>query len=125
MTKYLYRFYFSYGRGGISGLVVATEEDVANAIGEYVDFGEAMGKHSEVYGHLKESNFTKLDVAPEAVEEVSKYLGSHWSGYDPFEYIYTRCDNCNDECDEDDLIEHDGDYVCEYCYKELTEDEED
>ncbi|AKQ08320.1 hypothetical protein PQE66_gp005 [Bacillus phage PBC2] len=125
MTKYLYRFYFSYGRGGISGLVVATEEDVANAIGEYVDFGEAMGKHSEVYGYLKESNFEKLDVAPEAVKEVAKYLGNHWSGYNPFDYIYTRCDNCKDECDEDDLKELDGDYVCEYCYKELTEDEED
>lgn len=126
MTKYLYEFCWSYGRGGcVEGLIVATEEEIKDAVGEYVNFGEVLGKHSEVYGYLKEKDFTKLDVSPEAVEEVSKHLGNHWSGYNPLDYIYTRCDNCGDECDEDDLKELDGDYVCEYCYKELTEDEED
>jgi hypothetical protein len=125
--KYLYKFYWDCGRSGeLEGLFVATEEEVNAAIGSEAYFGEVLGKHSEVYGTIEEGEITKLDVSPEAVEEVSKYLGSTWSGFNPLYFVKTTCDNCEESyrCDEWDCEyrEEFGKTLCYECMEELTKD---
>lgn len=46
----LYRFHKSCGRmGDLDGLFVAAPSDIAYLQGKELDFGEALGKHSEIY----------------------------------------------------------------------------
>ena len=45
----LYRFNVWYGRmGRVEGIFVKDQDDVKNAIGRHVYFGEILSKHSEV-----------------------------------------------------------------------------
>ena len=121
--KYLYKFYWDCGRSGyLEGLFVATEDEINNALGSEAYFGEVLGKHSEVYGTIEEGDIKKLDISPESVEEVSKYLGSTWSGFNPLNYVNTTCDQCEETLRAD---EWDVDYreefemkMCHECYEE-------
>lgn len=132
--KYLWSFYFDCGRsGGLEGLFVATEEEVEYAIGKYASFGEALGKHSDVYGNIKEGDISKVDISPEAVAEVSAHLGNTWSGYNPLHYIHHQCQNviddeqCEETANPDDMYEIEGkfEYLCYDCYNDLKEQDED
>lgn len=121
--KYLYRFYWNCGRSGdLEGLFVATENEVAKAIGSDVYFGEVLGKHSEVYGILEEGDIIKLDISPEAVDEVCKFLGSDWSGFNPIDYVKTYCEECEDSMRNDEWdVEHRKEFdkeMCFECYEE-------
>jgi hypothetical protein len=124
-TRYLWRFSWYFRRGGeVESLFVATEEEVNNLIGQYVYFGEIMGKHSEVCGNIDDGDITKLDISPEAVEEVTNYLGTTWSGYDPRNYVRYECSVCGcsyseDECDFHEV--EDG-LMCGYCYDNQEEE---
>lgn len=118
-VEYLYQFNWYFRRGGhVEGLIVATEDEIDSLEGQYVYFGEIMGKHSEVYGNLKENDFTKLNVSTDAVAEVSKYLGSCWSGYDPRDYIQYECCQCGHSYSENECNFHDVEdgKMCGYCH---------
>jgi hypothetical protein len=125
--KYLYQFYWDCGRmGELDGLFVATEKEVANAIGKEAYFGEVLGKHSEVYGTIEEREIEKLDVSPEAVKEVCKHLGHTWSGFNPLHYIQIECEECQermgvDEWDCEYREEFDS-VLCSNCMKKLEEE---
>lgn len=130
-NEYLWRFTFDYGRmGSLFGLFIATEEDIAQAIGKQVDFGEVLGKHSQVDGELEQGDFNKLDVTVEAVQEVSKHLGKTWSGYNPLEYIqvFTTCEQCQETMNEDDwYVTYRDEFLkdmCIECYEEKLEEED-
>jgi hypothetical protein len=67
--KGIYKFYWDCGRMGyVSGVFVASAEEVAEVIGKHVDFGEALGKHSQVHGTLEEGEITLLSDKPEDIE---------------------------------------------------------
>ena len=88
MDKYLWRFEWICGRAGcLEGLFVATKDEVKNLIGKEIYFGEALGKHSEVYGIIKKKDIIKIDLDSETVRKVAKLLGNTWSGYNPLDYI--------------------------------------
>ena len=133
MTKYLYRFCWSFRRGGeVEGLFVATPEEVAGAIGRYIDLGEALGKHSEVCGEIEPGDIKKLDVSPQAVEEVSAFLGRTWSGYNPLDYMTVECNECGNCYPEDDAesegIVYREDYdevLCDECFDEREDEDEE
>lgn len=121
--KYLWSFYWDCGRSGdLEGLFVATEKEVNDAIGNEVYFGEVLGKHSEVYGTLDEGDVQKLDISPEAVEEVSKHLGYDWSGFNPLGYVRYTCELCGESLSADEWIcefrESIDAMACEECYEE-------
>jgi hypothetical protein len=128
MEKFLWRFYWDCGRSGdLSGLFVATEQEVKSAIGQHVSFGEVLGKHSDVYGTLIEGEIIKVDVSPEAVEEVFNVLGDTWSGFNPLDYVDVQCGNIidGDRCEEIgnkedmDAGEIEGyDWLCYSCYRD-------
>lgn len=96
-NRYLYKFCWDYGRMGcIEGLFVAMEDKVKSIIGKELFLGEALGKHSEVYGVLEEEHIEKINLDSTSVEKVAKHLGDTWSGYNPLEYVRIECEVCGD-----------------------------
>lgn len=84
MAKALYKFHWDVGRmGEVSGSFIADEAAVEAALGSYVDLGEALGKHSEVYGTLDAEDLTVVTRDSDVIEK----LGDFSVGYNPLDYI--------------------------------------
>lgn len=80
--KCLWSFYWDCGRQGeVEGLFKATKEEVENAIGKEVYFGEILGKHSEIYGTIEEGEIELVSDNPIEVINATE------SGYNPLEYL--------------------------------------
>lgn len=106
--KVLYKFFWDCGRmGEVESVFIATPDEVANVIGKDVYFGEILGKHSDVYGTLEESEFTIISDDQEKIEWLKGVAGSTISGYNPLDYIYIEEDYEDDY--EDDYEEDDED----------------
>jgi hypothetical protein len=124
MERYLWKFFWDCGRqGDVSSLFVATEEEIADAIGQSVYFGEILGKHSEVSGTIDEGEITKIDLDSETVEKVAAILGDTWNGRNPLHYIQYECRICGDSYSSDEYSDdsHLQDRVCRYCEAEEKE----
>lgn len=124
MNKYLWKFYWDCGRmGDLETLFVATEEEIKDLIGKEANFGEVLGKHSEVYGTIEEKDITKIDLDSETVEKVSKILGITWSGHSVFDHVMYECPICKDR-----FCGYDWNYKnhrCNYCEDENDERDND
>ena len=85
--KKLYSFHWDCGRqGDVFGKFIATEAEVAAAIGEEIVFGEILGKHSEIFGTLEGSDLKVLTDDQDFIEKFEKYVGKS-VGYNPLDYI--------------------------------------
>lgn len=85
MTEGIYRFYWDCGRNGhLSGIFLATADEVEDLIGREVHFGEVLGKHSDVYGTIEDGEITLVTTDPAAVAVFRKFDLSE--GYNPFSY---------------------------------------
>lgn len=85
--KGIYSFQWDCGRyGNVYGLFLADSEDVSNAIGKRIYFGEILGKHSEVQGSLEATEVTLKSDAPECVEIFERL--NLTTGYNPLSYLY-------------------------------------
>ena len=76
--------------GDVQGLFVANDATIAENIGKRVYFGEILGKHSEVYGNLDESDLTVLSEDQDKIRWLVEVVGngnSTISGYNPLAYI--------------------------------------
>jgi hypothetical protein len=85
--KGIYRLNFDCGRNGVlTGIFIANKEYVKVLIENkiVVYFGEVLGKHSEVYGPIDESEITLVSDNPEAIKIIED-LGLQ-NGYNPFHY---------------------------------------
>ena len=79
----LWKFFWDCGRSGkVEGVFKATKEEVENAIGKHIYFGEILGKHSEVEGTLDDCDCELISDEPIFV------MNSVESGYNPLSYIY-------------------------------------
>lgn len=116
--RFLWEFKWDCGRqGDLEGLFVATEAEVQELMGQDVNFGEVLGKHSEVYGDIEEGEITKVDLDTKTVEKVTKILGdSTWSGYNPLDYVSYECSECGCSYRADEFNKEKN--MCEYCVKE-------
>jgi len=93
MSKKLYQFELDWGRvGSLSGLFIEDEENIKQIIGEEVDFGEAMGKHSDVVDTMTEDMFTIVDVPESVLEVLETKLGKTLSGYNPLDFYFDEND---------------------------------
>lgn len=110
----LWSFYWDCRRQGeVEGLFKATKEEVENAIGKKVYFGEILGKHSEVYGTIEEGEIQLVSDNPIEVMNATE------SGYNPLEYLEYHCEKCNR-----DYIAYDYNTeknMCYYCAAEVEE----
>ena len=104
----LWSFYWDCGRqGDVEGLFKATREEVENAIGKEVYFGEILGKHSEVCGTLEEGEIKLVSDNPIEVMNATE------SGYNPLEYLNYECEECGDCYGADEFDIEKG--LCCYC----------
>jgi hypothetical protein len=92
----------------------ATEDDVKDAIGRSVWFGEILGKHSEVEGSIEEDDITKFDIDPDMAQKLRDAIGvDTLSGYNPLHYARHLCSKCQDSYRATEFDkEHD---MCIYC----------
>lgn len=96
----LYRFYWDCGRqGSVEGLFVANSKEIESRIGHQVYFGEILGKHSEVYGTLDESDLEVVTDDQEKIEWLVSLLGTSISGYNPLEYM----ESFDEEVEDNDI----------------------
>lgn len=92
--KSLWKFYWDYGSmGDVKGLFTATAEEIEGAIGKTVDFGEVLGKHSNVYGELELADLVLITDDQEDIKTLER-IGQKCNcdflnqGYNPLKYIY-------------------------------------
>jgi hypothetical protein len=122
--KKLYKFRWDCGRQGtVEGIFIAEEQEVKDAVGQQVNFGEILGKHSEVYGTIDDGEITEIKVSEITVKEMEDVLGSTICGHNPLHHIQYECSRCGDTMRVDDCewyINDNNEKICEYC---ATEDE--
>lgn len=93
----IYRFYWDAGKmGSLTGMFVVNargEEKLRQLVGRQVYFGEALGKHSEIYGKLEASDLREVPASEADVAVVVRIfeldLSNGWaslSGYCPLNY---------------------------------------
>lgn len=86
--KYLYKYYLDCGRmGDLTSIFISTPKEIKSIIGKKVNFGEALGKHSEVCGELEEHEFMILSKDQDYVNKTLEILGTTISGRNPFYYL--------------------------------------
>ena len=84
--KLLYKFHRDCGRmGDLSGVFIATVNEVFKALGKEVYFGSVLGKHSEIHGPLEEGDLEKLCVPDVVIEAFEEY--NLCTGYNPLNFI--------------------------------------
>lgn len=85
-AEILWRFSWDVGRmGDLDSVFTATREEVEGLYGRYIEFGEVLGKHSDVQGTLEAEEFEVLSEDPALVELFRKHVGS--TGHNPFNYL--------------------------------------
>ena len=90
--KRLYKFHWDCGRmGALTGVFVATPAEVQAAIGLEVDFGEALGKHSEIFGPLDAEDVTEITGSPEAIRVFEEHLAGS-VGWNPLRHLQDDAD---------------------------------
>lgn len=87
--KVIAKFYWDCGRmGEVDAIFTCTKEELENAYGKEVYFGEILGKHSEIYGTFREGDITILSDDQEFIAKFEAILGEGTvSGYNPLDYI--------------------------------------
>lgn len=92
--KVIARFYMDCGRmGSVQSLFTCTKDELEDAYGRAFDFGEILGKHSEVYGHLEPDDVTILSEDQEFIKQFENVIGAGTvSGYNPLDYLLDNDD---------------------------------
>jgi hypothetical protein len=85
----LVSFYYDFGRTGhLEGLFVCTKAEYNKLIGQYVYFGEALGKHSEIYCTIHDLNLKVVSEDQEKVNWLVEVMKNKTiSGYNPLDYL--------------------------------------
>lgn len=87
MEKGIYKLHCNVGRmGSLDGIFIAPKEYVKILIEERIEvyFGEVLGKHSEVYGPIEETDITFVSDSPEAIKIIEEL--DLETGFNPFSY---------------------------------------
>lgn len=83
----VYSMFLEWGRmGTLTGTFLASEEDIMEASGKQVYFGEVLGKHSEIYVDDFDEIIIDLVTDDPAAVKIFREYGLT-SGYNPFDYI--------------------------------------
>ena len=113
--KKLYKFYEYYGRQGeVEGMFVEFSEVVDALIKDSitVDFGEILGKHSDVSVTLSEDNLTAVSDSPEVIKVIEEHVGEF--GYNPVTRWIEDAQYVEEGEDPDPIVElHDRLYADE------------
>ena len=86
--KGIYKMNCDCGRcGHIMGIFIAEDYEMNNLINSEieVEFGEVLGKHSDVGGPIEKKDIELITFDPSAIDIFEKY--DLYSGYNPFNYL--------------------------------------
>ncbi len=75
------------GMGEVEGLFVADDQQIEDAVGKRVYFGEILGKHSDVYGTLDYLDLTVLSIDQDFIGKCESIEGLLPQGYNPLDYL--------------------------------------
>lgn len=82
----IYKYYLNCGRmGNLEGVFIARPNDIQKNLGKRVEFGECLGKHSEIFTNFDMSQLTFVTDDQKVIDLFEKHDLS--SGYNPFHYI--------------------------------------
>lgn len=74
--------------GTVEGIFVTTDEELGEAVGREIYFGEILGKHSEISGTLDAEDITTLSLDQEFIDKLVEVFGeTKISGYCPLDYF--------------------------------------
>ena len=74
--------------GNVEGLFIAEENEIQQTMGKTIDFGEALGKHSEINGRLESRDVEVKSDDQDFLVKLENTIGnSTISGYNPLHYI--------------------------------------
>ena len=68
--KKLYKFHWDCYYGKITGLFVAEEQDIKDIIGTEINFGNVLGKYSDVYRDIQNMDFQEIDIDKETMDKL-------------------------------------------------------
>jgi len=110
--KGIYKFNFDCGRSGsLEGTFIEDSENVKILTSHEdieVYFGEVLGKHSEVYGNIEETDIKLVSTDEQAIKIIED-LNILPSGYSPFDYTassHTQVEfGMPDDCYVSDVVE--------------------
>jgi hypothetical protein len=86
----LVKFHHDFGRmGDLDGLFICDRAEYNAALGKTADFGEALGKHSEIFCIVDRDNMTVVSsYDDEKIAWLERIVGAKTiSGYNPLEYL--------------------------------------
>lgn len=83
--KRLYQYDVDIYYASLKGMFVADEQEVTNAIGRRIYWGEIAGKHSEIVIDVEVGDFSVINVPEDFVLEFETKIGSF--GYNPIERL--------------------------------------
>lgn len=83
--KVLVEYQEDFGRmGDLEGLFVCEKSDLDSVMGEEVEFGEVLGKHSEIYGEITDETCKIKSEDQEFIAKLVELIGHETiSGYNP------------------------------------------
>jgi len=85
-VKGVYKFLWGCGRNGdLEGVFISTTKEVNEILGKEIDFGEVLGKHSEICGTIDKGDITLVTHDPAVVKVIEDH--GLTSGYNPFDYL--------------------------------------
>jgi len=83
----LYKFYWDCESGELSGLFIATEDEIKSIIGKNLYFGEVLGEHSEIEDEIEDGDIMLVDCNQSTVTDLQKVCGDTVCGYNPLDYL--------------------------------------
>ena len=83
--KGIYKLFLDFGYGTIEGIFVEERDKVASIMGKTIDFGDVLGKHSEVIGEIDVGDISLVTEDTQAVAIFERY--NMETGYNPFYYL--------------------------------------
>lgn len=87
--QYLVQYFEDFGRSGsLEGLFICSEDELEYLNGATVDFGEVLGKHSEVYSDETYENCKIITSNQDAIRDMEVMFGTkNISGYNPINFL--------------------------------------
>lgn len=90
---YLVSYFEECREGSLEGLFICTEKELESLNSATVYFGEALGKHSEVYSDTVYENCTVLSSNQDALRDLEVMFGRKTlSGINPLHYLGEDCE---------------------------------
>jgi len=130
VTQGIYHFYWDWGRSGhLEGWFLSDDQTVQSVLGQRVNFGEVLGKHSEVCGNLSQGDIRLVTNSPDLVSAFQRIIQLSERnyekpncvsiGYNPLDYIRYICSLCDQDyhfvTERDKLMSCCDEHYCQTC----------